>query len=292
MSGLLARGLVVVTGKGGVGKTTVAAALGMLAAGRGMRAVVAECGGRRDAARLLAGSAVDHVAIEPHAAMEEYLHDQLPSGAVAELLARSGAFSALAAATPGLPELLTVGKAWELTLDPRRDPGERPYDVVVLDAPSSGHALAMLAAPRSFSEAARVGPVHRQAERIDAALRDPERTAVVAVATPEEMPVAETLELRDALPRRIGRALDAVVVNAVAPDRFAPAEAVRLATLEQTPAVRAALWAHRRARAQRVQLRALRAGLGAAPAELPYLFSGALEPDGVRALAGALKALA
>ena len=292
MAGLLERDLVVVTGKGGVGKSTVAAALGLVAAGRGLRAVVAEVGGRRDAARLLAGSGVDHVSIEPRAAMEEYLRDQLPSDTLADLLSRSGMFSSFVAATPGMQELLTVGKAWELTLDPRRTPGAAPYDVVVLDAPASGHGLALLAAPRTFSDAARVGPIHRQAGRIDAALRDPAQTALVAVALPEEMPVTETLELRGALRDRLGRDLDAVVANGIAPDRFTTAQAARLAELPPSDPVHAALWSHARARAQRRQLRRLRAGLDAPPARLPHLFAAALGPGEAAALAAALEAIA
>src|SRR6478735_4125542 len=99
--GLLDRDLIVVTGKGGVGTSTVAAALGLLAASRGMRAIVAETGGHADCVRLLAGSGVDHVSIAPRAAMEEYLHHRLPSRALSEMLAASGMFTSFVMATPG-----------------------------------------------------------------------------------------------------------------------------------------------------------------------------------------------
>jgi Mrp family chromosome partitioning ATPase len=289
--GLLDRRLLVVTGKGGVGKTTVAAALGILAARRGARTIVAEVGGRGDAARLLAGSGVQHLSISPQAAMEEYLRDQLPSRTVAATLARSGMFSAFVSATPGMHELLSIGKVWELTQDERRSPGEAPYDLVVLDAPSSGHGLAMLSAPRTFSEAARVGPIHRQAGIIDATLADGAHTAVIAVALAEEMPVNETLELRRALVQRLGRDLDAVVANGLVPDRFTTEQA-RALEADGSPAARAALWAHRRARAQRGQLRRLRAGLAAPPVRLPFVFAPELGPATVGELAGALERLA
>lgn len=278
MPSLLDSDLVVVTGKGGVGKSTVAAAVGIVAARRGLRVVVAEVGGRTDAARLLAGQGVDHLSITPREAMEEYLRDQLP-GPLAELLGRSGTFGAFVEATPGMHELLTVGKVWELTASPRRAPGEEPYDLVVLDAPASGHGLALLGAPRTFSEAARIGPIHRQAGLIHESLSDAERTAVVVVTLAEEMPVNETLELRDALRDRLGLGVSLVVVNGLAPDRFTREEAEQLGALA-APAdspVGAALWAHRRARAQAEQLRRLRAGLDSAPIELPLFFAASPE---------------
>jgi anion-transporting ArsA/GET3 family ATPase len=175
-------------------------------------------------------------------------------------------------------ELLTIGKVWELASERRRTPGAEPYDLVVLDAPASGHGLALLGAPRTFSDAARVGPIHRQAGIIAATLADPGLTAVVAVALPEEMPVNETLELLAALRERAGIDIDLVVANGIAPDRFSVPEAAALEALAapaDSPAG-AALWSHRRAHAQRNQLRRLRAGLDARPVKLPYVFG---EPD-------------
>src|SRR5207253_1009966 len=99
-------------------------------------------------------------------------------------------------------------------------------------APASGHGLALLGAPRTFSEAARVGPIHRQAGQIAATLGDPAKTAVVAVTLAEEMPVNETLELRDALLERIGLDLALVVANGIAPDRFSTAEAAALEAVD------------------------------------------------------------
>jgi anion-transporting ArsA/GET3 family ATPase len=221
--------------------------------------------------------------------MEEYLADQLPRP-LAELLSHSGTFASFAAATPGMNELLTIGKVWELTGE-RRDPEAERYDLVVLDAPASGHGLALLAAPRTFAEAARVGPIHRQAGRIHATLSDPARTAVVAVTTPEEMPVNETLELRTALRERMGLEPELVVANGVLADRFTTEEA---AALEAAPGpaggpVRAALWAHERARRQRAQLRRLRAGLDHAPVRLPFLFAAELDRAAAEGLAATLE---
>jgi anion-transporting ArsA/GET3 family ATPase len=272
----------VVTGKGGVGKTTVAAALGLVAARRGQRTIVAEVARRDDVSRALGGEGIQeeelapglhHVSIDPERAMELYLTDQLPS-ALAELLSSSRTFTYLAAATPGMRELLTVGKVWELAQEDRRAPGATPYDLVVLDAPATGHGVAILSAPRTFARTARVGRIARQGRTIDAMVTDPARTGVVAVARPEEMPVTETLSLQDALRDEVGLDVGLVVANAVLPQRFSAAEAVALEAAPDGPEVRAARHAGARARAQRTQLRRLRRGARAPVATLPFVFDG------------------
>jgi anion-transporting ArsA/GET3 family ATPase len=228
-----------------------------------------------------------HVSIDPQHAMEEYLVDQLPSRALAEGLVRSRAFSYLAAATPGLRELLTVGKVWELAQVARRTPGARPYDLVVLDAPATGHGVAVLTAPRTIAEAARMGPIARQGRTIDAMLADPQRTAVVAVATPEEMPVNETLELRDALRSEVGQDLAAVVVNGLLPQRMSVAEEQSLSA-SAVPSARRALSHARRARAQRAQLARLKRGVDVPLRTLPFLFAPELGVPELASLAARL----
>ena len=272
----------VVTGKGGVGKTTVAAALGLVAARRGLRTIVAEVARRDDVSRALGGEGLQeeelapnlhHVSIDPEHAMELYLTDQLPS-ALADVLASSRTFAYLAAATPGMRELLTVGKVWELAQDDRRTPGARSYDLVVLDAPATGHGVAVLSAPRTFAQVARVGRIARQGRTIDAMLTDPARTGVVAVARPEEMPVNETLALQDVLRHEVGLEMDLVVANGVLPRRFSAAEGRTLEAAADSPEVRAARHAHARVAAQRTQLRRLRRGARAPVATLPFVFDG------------------
>ena len=153
-AGLLRKPLVVVTGKGGVGKSTVAAALGLAAARRGLRTIIAEVARRDDVSRVLGGTGVHedelapglhHISIDPEEAMEEYLVDQLPTRALADVLLSSRGFSYFAAATPGLRELLTVGKVWELAQEDRRTPGAAPYDLVdprrARDRPRRGGAV-------------------------------------------------------------------------------------------------------------------------------------------------------
>jgi anion-transporting ArsA/GET3 family ATPase len=302
---VLDKELVVVTGKGGVGKSTVAAALGLAAAGRGLRTIVAEVAARDDVTRALAGDQaapfterelgprLHHISIEPELAMEEYLVDQLPMRALADVLASSRLFTYLTAATPGLRELLTIGKVWELAQPGRRTPGADPYDLVILDAPATGHGVAILTAPRTFADAARVGPIARQGGIIHSMLADPRRTGVVAVSTAEEMPVNETLALRDALRQQMRIELDVVVVNGLLPDRFSAEDAAALqAARPGALALRMAVSAHKRARAQAEELERLRDGLdGTRIATLPLLFAPALDAAGLAELARGLESV-
>jgi anion-transporting ArsA/GET3 family ATPase len=291
--------LLVVTGKGGVGKSTVAAALAIAAARRGRKTIVAEVAARSDVASNLLGAnsagprrevalapALHHVSIEPRGALAEYIRNEVPGRVPGMILARSRAFDVLATATPGLRELLTVGKVWELAQRPRRTPGARPYDLVILDAPASGHAAALLGAPRTFASIANVGPVARQGAAIDRMLRDRRSTGVIAVATPEQMAVSETLELRRILDQNLEIALDGVVVNRVLPARFSAAEARTLAGAPDDPPVRSARWFAARARAQRGQIARLRRGLRGVPGmTLPFLFGDDFGRAQVEALA-------
>lgn len=276
------------TGKGGVGKTTVAAALGLVAARAGKRTIVAEVARRSDVtsafdregskpfAEVELAPGLFHISIDPQDALEEYLRDQLPPGPLVDILKRSRMFGLLAAATPGMRELLTVGKLWELAQLHRRTPGADTYDLVVVDAPATGHGVAILKAPRTFAAAAGSGPIARQGTVIDATLSDPEQTGVVAVARAEELAVTETGVLRTELHAAIGLELERVVANALEPDRFTPHEAKLLEAHAGHPAIARALNAHARALRQRAQLRRLRKLTGHKPVRL------ALHPGGAK----------
>lgn len=298
--------LVFVTGKGGVGKSTVAIALGIAAARRGLRTIVAELSGQARAAGTFgvappSGEEVrltenlHAISVDMEHAMEEYLHER--AGRVGDLLAASRAFHAFAHATPGMRELLSIGKVWELAQDRRRVAGAHPYDLVIVDAPATGHALGALRAPATFAEIARVGPIAHQSRTIDATLRDPAQTAVVAVALPEEMPVTETLALRGRLRDALGLEPATVVVNACLPERIGPRQARTLAgalDAARDPvvhaALRAALSEQARACAQREQVARLADELGV-PLELPYVFTEALGPAELGGLAERVEAL-
>lgn len=290
MDDLFGHALLVVTGKGGVGKSTVAAALGLAACRRGLRTIVAEVAAREDVSRALASrtagaydehsisDGLHHISIEPQVAMEEYLRERLPVGPLAGRLSQSRIFSALTAATPGMRELLTIGKVWELARHAGRTQGARPYDLVVLDAPSTGHGLAMLQAPRTFASVARVGPVARQGRAIARFLGDPRLTAVVAVSSAEEMAVNETIELRSRLREQLGLDISLVVANAIVRHGFTGADERTLRAAPSSPAQHAALFAAAWARHQRAHVAVLRRGVqGAALVTLPFVFQSALD---------------
>ncbi|WCB94806.1 Putative ATPase [Baekduia alba] len=269
--------LVVVTGKGGTGRTTVAAALALGAARRGRRTVLAEVGG---ASRLgLVDGTFDTVTIDPEAALEEWLGHQLPRR-LARLLARSGAFGAFVGAAPGARELVTIYQAWALGED---------YDTVVLDAPASGHGVALLRTPRTFADIARVGPIARQARTVADALADPAVCRLVAVALPGELAVAETLELEAQVEATLGRSLDAIVVNGVWPRRLGAREAEAVDGAVNGHARRAALAATGRVRTQQTQLSRLRREASTPIQTLPFVFTERLDDTDVAGFATRLE---
>ncbi|MBV8430731.1 MAG: ArsA family ATPase [Solirubrobacterales bacterium] len=304
MAKLLDKRLIFVTGKGGVGKSTVAAALGVLGARHGLRTMVAELSSQQRVQGLFEsyGEQFEEVqlatrlftiSIDPEHAMDEYLRVKV--GALGHALAASRLFQAFAMATPGMRELLTIGKVWELAQLHRRTRGASPYDLVIVDAPATGHGLGLLRTPRTFADIARVGPIAHQGRAIAATLADRDFTGVVAVATPEEMPVNETLSLCESVERE-RLALDLVVLNGLYPLRFQASELDQLAdALERSrsplsrSALRAALAEHSRAANQRQQQARLKAGLNGRLVELPYVFTEHLGPHQVGGLADALE---
>jgi anion-transporting ArsA/GET3 family ATPase len=306
---LLDKHLIYVTGKGGVGKTTVSAALGLAAAASGRRTIVCEVAAQERVSRAFQREGVERevevrlaenlwaITIDPNLALQEWLSKQLGGGAPVRLLARSSAFQYFVAAAPGAREMITIAKVFELAQLERWDRHNRTYDTVIVDAPASGHGLAMLTTPHTFGEIARVGPIKRQAEKISTMLSDPSRTGYVAVALAEEMPVNETLELRPRLEAAVGLGLDAVIVNGLYAGRYtlAEAEALRAAAAnglepDALVAVRAALTQHERSRQQKAHVRRLRKEAGAPVFELPLLFEPEVGLEEYEYLAGQLAA--
>ncbi len=318
MPGLLDHRLIFVTGKGGVGKSVVATALGLLCARRGARTIVAELSGQRRIQHAFKTEAepfaetelapgLSTISIDPQHAMEEYL--RLRTGSLGHVLASSRLFGAFAMATPGMRELLSIGKVWELAQLERRTRDAGSYDVVIVDAPATGHGVGILRTPRTFAEIARVGPIAHQGARIADTIADPDFTALVAVSTAEEMPVNETLAIRELLAAD-GLTLSAVMLNALYPQRFsdteveklrraqaedpAPDGSARAAGASEAAAVRTALRAaiseHTRAQRQGEQARRLREALSEPAVDLPYVFAADFGHVELEVLADALGA--
>lgn len=318
MASLLDRKLVVVTGKGGTGKTTVACALGLIGARRGLRTIVAELGEQHRLPTLFGVAGGEEVrlrdglwsaSIDPDRAMIEWL-GAIGGRLSARVLASSSTFQYFAAAAPGAKELVTLRRVIELcegSSARRANAGaDAPehYDLVVLDAPATGHALGMLRSPQTFATIARVGPMVEQTRRVRELLEDRSRCAYVAVAHASEMAVTETLELEQELHQLLGRDLDAVFVNGTQSQRFTRDEIDRLerellGSPEHTPAdrralvrtathnARAAYMRARRHQNQIARLRRRRSHTNAPPRVLtiPFQFVPELNLEAIEAIA-------
>ena len=298
------RELVFVTGKGGVGRTTVAIALALFAARAGRRTILCEVSGQARAARLLRGTpgppgaevalrpGLWATTVDPLVGLEEWAGTVIGSRPVARTLAGSSAFGAFLAAAPGARELITMAKAWELGRDQRWTRTPRRYDLVVVDGPATGHGVGLLRTPRTFADIARVGPIATGSRRVAELLEDPARAAIVAVAQPAEMPVSEALELEERVPTTLGRDVDAIVLNAVRPRRFSGDEVARVEAAGDGVPV-GVLDAVRRSDGvvaeQQRQVRRLRREATAPVVTLPFVASPALEADDIERLSELLE---
>ena len=239
---ILSRRVLIVTGKGGVGKTTVVAALGLAAARRGIETVLVEIGQESSIPPLLGAEVPppdprgldrrdgrDPIALEPHlywlrleprAALTEYLELQLPVRALVRLLVGNAGFQRLLDAAPGWRELITLGKLWHLETREAKGGGPR-WGLLIVDAPATGHGLSLLSVPNVVIDTIRLGPLRRQTDAVQALMRDPERTLVVPVTLLEELPVQETTELVARL-RELGLAPGPLVANRLEPEPGLP----------------------------------------------------------------------
>jgi anion-transporting ArsA/GET3 family ATPase len=245
MASLLDRRLLFVTGKGGVGKTTIAAALGTLAAEHGKRTLVCEVdakgnlsdffeSGRTGFDPMQISDGLFAMSMNTEESLKEYLSLQLKMPVLARIGPLARTFDFVATAAPGVKEILTVGKlAWEVR--------EQHYDLVVVDASASGHIVGQLAAPEAINELVQVGLVRDQTGWMLDILGDPEQTGAVIVAAPEEMPVQETIELAARLRDQTVVDLAAVVVNRVLPELFNAGEEALFEELRADQAKVAAL---------------------------------------------------
>jgi hypothetical protein len=222
---LLDRRLIVVTGKGGVGKTTVSCALAEAARRAGKRVLLAETSQIESVATrfeerpsLLGYTGRDlrpglhAMRVDPHDALADYVRLQMGLGAVTDRILNTEIFQQLLEAAPGWRELIVLGKIWHL--EQKRDKqGEPLYDLLIVDAPATGHGLTFLDVPRVVQQAVRAGPLSRHASWVEELVHDRERTLLLPVTLPEELPVTETAELVDRARADIDIAVDRIVVN-------------------------------------------------------------------------------
>ena len=309
MTPLLDRKLVFVTGKGGTGKTTVASALALLAASRGKKVLVCEFDAKGELAGYYEAPPIAFkekevqpglfaMVMDTEASLREYLKLQLHVPIVGRIGPVAKAFDFLATAAPGVREILTMGKVCFEVRD-----GD--WDMVVVDAPATGHIVGQLAAPQAVNSLVKVGLIRTQTDWMLKMLSDPAITGLLAVCTPEEMPVAETIDLAERVRNETTVQLAAVVVNRVLPELFGrqeeavfealtgpgpQAELDRLIDGDAGPVLEAARLAVTMRRTRSSHLERLRGGIDpdVPLLYLPYLFTRSHGLRTTRQVAGSL----
>jgi len=304
MFGALAgRRVLFVVGKGGVGKSTVATALAVALAESGKRVLLAQMEPSRRLAEFLDIPGTDHqgivealpnlcvVTIDGESALSEYLGLVLPVRRVQRMVVESKLYHHFVAAAPGLKELMTIGKIW---YEEQLGAKDRPkWDVIVVDAPATGHVLQYLRMPSAAAEAFGPGLVRREAQKVMELLVDPLRTAVCPVTTAEEMPVNETAEMYVQLRERLCMPLGVLFVNRVhtaplAPEEVAGVPEAASVSSDGSPLVADVLRCAREeagwAAINRRYLERLRAAVPMPTVVLPFLFAEEFGLDQVRVL--------
>jgi anion-transporting ArsA/GET3 family ATPase len=296
------RRFLIVTGKGGVGKTTVCAAEARALAAKGKRVLIAMCHAKERLSVMLGGPPIGHeltpvadniwaINMDPTKCIEEYGLMTLKVRLLYKTVFDNKYTRTFLHAVPGLEEWAMLGKAWWHTSE-TDEHGALKYDVVILDAPATGHGLDMLRVPKIIVEIVPPGLLRRDAETARELFRDPARCGVILVTLPEEMPTTETIELANALTGELDLPLAKVVVNGVLPPLFSKDE--RASLLGAKPAVglgaAAAIGAGQsrstRENVQAESLARLSSALGHVPMSfLPQLFQNAASPEAIADLA-------
>jgi anion-transporting ArsA/GET3 family ATPase len=287
--------VLIVAGKGGVGKTTVAATLAQMAAAAGLRALIVEIEGKSGLGAAFGQTdALDYEerelapnvrarTVTPDFALVEYLEDH-GLKRVSKRLSKSGALEVVSSAIPGIKDILVLGKVKALARDDEAD-------LIVVDAPAAGHAITFLASARGLLDAVRVGPIVEQAREVDDMLSDAARCQVVLVTLPEETPVNEAVETAYALEDKVGIKLGPLVVNGVYPSLDLDVSALDNSGLSETDAAslrEAAEFRLHRQALQTAQLKRLGDALPLPQIVLPQLFTSAIGHDEITALAAAM----
>jgi anion-transporting ArsA/GET3 family ATPase len=298
------RRLILVVGKGGVGRTTVAAAIASEAAKRGKKTLLVEVNANDRLGHYFGKPAVGTDIVEldknlsavntnPGAALAEYGLMILKFKTVYEMVFENRLTKAFLRAIPGLDDYSILGKVWYATTEEKR--GKPVWDTVVFDMPASGHSVSMLKVPWVIKDTVPEGPLTRDARTIIELLQDPVRTAAVLVTLAEEMPVNEALELEQKL-GLMGIKPERMLVNQVYPDHFpagTPVEKVLAALQPPLASPLAEVAAHGHLSHDRHALNArylaeLMTKTRTPVAQLPMRFVTSLGPTDITALAAQL----
>ncbi|MDQ4144950.1 MAG: ArsA family ATPase [Actinomycetota bacterium] len=314
--------ILIVSGKGGVGKTTVAAALALLAARQGRKVCIAEVDRKGSLPSLFGGPPLSYEPTElaanlyglnivPEDSLAEYLQVQYHMRRISKVFTSTHFVDFITTAAPGLKDILVLGKIWYLEQN-KGGSTHHGFDTIVVDAPAAGHMLTFFSAPEGLADAVRVGPVRRQSSWLVDMLKDPKRSRVHLVTLPEEMPVAETLETSEALTNKLGMNQGALFANSVYSPLFSEEEERQLENLDGSrhfenmlieargvnlpldgDELRALIGYARfltsRRRIQKEHLKQLRKGAGQPVLDLPFLFSAGLALPDIETLADVIE---
>lgn len=304
---LLDKQLVIVAGKGGVGRTSVAAALALAAANKGKRVLLAQTKSKERLSALFGIPPVGPelvrvrdrlwaVNMTPQAALREYGAMVLRSEFIARQVLENKISRAFLHAIPGLEDYSMLGKVWYHTTEELD--GKPKWDLVILDGPATGHLITMLQIPQAILDAVPEGPLTRPAQALLDLMRDPRRAALSIVTLAEDLPSNEAIELAAKARQRVGTPLGPLVVNALYPPRFATGVSARaLAALPEDvgdaalqPLVSSARTAARRRALNDRYLERLRRDLPVPQVHLPYLFTPDFGPQAIEELSVRLQA--
>jgi len=283
--------VVVVAGKGGVGKTTVTAAMARMAAGLGLSVLIVEVEGKTGLAAAFGADDLEYDerelapgirarALTPDVALVEYLEEH-GLRRLSKRLVKGGLVEVVSTAVPGIKDILVLGKVKQL---------ERAgvADLILLDAPAAGHAVSFLMSPRGLRDIVRAGPLQSQSDEVLAMLTDPSRCRVMLVTLAEETPVNEVVETAFALEDRVGVDLAPVVVNGLYPVLDGLDADPAPAGADAEALARAAEFRRRRQELQQAQVARLATELPLPQLQLPTVFSVDLGPPDIDVLASAL----
>jgi hypothetical protein len=295
---------VINTGKGGVGKSTISAAMALAAARRGKRVLAIELNTRERISRLFGAPEVGSeikpihdnvwaVNITPDAAMKEYVLMKLRIEMVYRAVFENRFVKQFLRVIPGLNELVLIGKAWYH--EQERDKRGRPvYDFIVVDAPATGHGIFFLKIPHVITEAVPSGPMSSESRKIIDLLQDPQRTALNLITLTEEMPVNETIELRQVVDATLDIPMGYLIANGIYPRLFTPKEAAELEHLSDSRAKHTdltgrlldiAIFRSQRNDLQERYLNRLQREVGMPLIEVPYYFEPELDFDVISRIA-------
>ncbi len=224
------RRLLFVVGKGGSGKTTISAAIGLAAGRMGQKVLLVETGEADAVGHVFQRETLPHVPekispgmwgarIHPKSVLEEYIHVHIGFKFISNAITRASLFEHLADATPGLKDVMTLGQIWRFEKETAGYDDYR-YDMIIVDAPATGHGLSLLRQPRTLIDMLRLGPIANQTRAVQALLKDREKTGIALVTLPEELPVNEAVEFMKQADEELQMPVDTMIINKVYDDLF------------------------------------------------------------------------